>query len=184
MPAAAQRHLPKQEAIGRAEALLRHYGRGAEHHHQPDEDQQQRDREQPFVDADALGHLFAASRSAASDLLALLLPCRQLPDKLLEDPSAMLVTVELVEAGAGRGEQHNIARGRSFAGALHGRFQSSRLRQSRRLAPAIRSSPPPHQWCKRASRAPSADRSARRNRCLCPCRRESGECGRETIPAP
>ena len=108
MPAPAQ---PSAAAgtVGRAKALLGHHRRGAEDHHQSDEDQQQRDREQPFVDADALGHLFTASRSAAAHLFALLLPRRQVPDQIFEDPSAMFVIVELIEAGAGRSQQHHVA---------------------------------------------------------------------------
>ncbi len=124
-PAARPRHLPYQEAIRRAEALFRHHGRGAEHHHQADEDQQQGDGEHPFVDADSLGHLFTASRNAASYLIAFLLPRRQLPDQLFEDLSALLVTVELIEAGTSRSQEHDVARTCGFAGALDCAFQRS-----------------------------------------------------------
>ena len=49
-------HLPQQKEVAGAVALLRHDGRGAEHHDQPDEDQEQGDREQPAIDTDALCH--------------------------------------------------------------------------------------------------------------------------------
>ena len=48
--------LPQQKKISGMISLLRHYGRGAEHHHQADKNQQQGHNEQQPVYADALRH--------------------------------------------------------------------------------------------------------------------------------
>src|SRR5208337_1186267 len=43
----------------------------------------------------------------------------QVSDELLEDPSALLVILELVEAGAGRGQNHDISGLRGVRGDFH-----------------------------------------------------------------
>ena len=51
---------------------------------------------------------------------------RERADQLLEDASAMLVILELVEAGAGRRQQNRVAGLRVFGGECHGAVQRSR----------------------------------------------------------
>ena len=88
----------EQEEVGRVVALAGHDRRGAEHHRQSNEDQQQHDTVEPFVDADAFGHCLLPFR-------------RELPGeyKFLEDAATMLIAVELVKAGAGRREQDDVS---------------------------------------------------------------------------
>src|SRR5208337_1688297 len=47
----------------------------------------------------------------------------QLSNQLFEDPSALLVILKLVEAGASRGQKHDVSRLRGMCGNLHGAVQ-------------------------------------------------------------
>ena len=143
-------HLPQQKAVGRTETLLRHDRRGAEDHHQSDEDQQQRDGEQPLVHTDALGHYLRLRVCCFPRVPGPALFRGHATHLFFEDPAAMLVAVELVEAGAGRGQQHHVSRSRRFSGTLHRILKRHGPDDFRAASPAIRSWPRPRRWCTRA----------------------------------
>ena len=48
--------LLQDEVIGRTKPFLGHHGGSTEHHDQADEHEQHRDRKQPSIDTDTLGH--------------------------------------------------------------------------------------------------------------------------------
>src|SRR5580658_375281 len=54
----------------------------------------------------------------------------ELPHQTLEDTSAVLIILKLIEAGAGRREQHHVAGPRGMPGGFHGALQRFRALQS------------------------------------------------------
>ena len=102
-----------------AKLLLRGDGGGAENHYRPKQAQHQRHYKEPAVGIGTsrqvihpLSEESCLSNSRAIDA-----------NEFLEDMSAMLVILKLVEAGAGRSENHDVARLGGMCGDLHGAVQ-------------------------------------------------------------
>src|SRR5256884_272885 len=89
--------------------------RGAEDHHGTEETQRQRHSKEPAVILQSSRHVLSPSSRSCTRRLPL-----QLMHQFFEDAAAVFVVLKLIEAGACRGQEHDVAGPRCVRGNLHG----------------------------------------------------------------
>src|SRR6266852_4115327 len=94
---------------------------GAQDHHRAEEAQHHRHSEQPAITFESSWHRSSSSPGTRTRGLPL-----QLVHQILEDAAAVLVVIKLVEAGARRREEYDIAGPRSLRSKFYRALDRSR----------------------------------------------------------
>ncbi len=125
-PEAQPQKLAQQKVRAVSVQVPRRHGRSAEHHDRADQAQRQRRAKHPSVGLKWPWHLLCNDLSRGGSGRVFFF---QIADELLEHAPAVLVIFKLIEAGAGRRQQHGVSRPRRAA------------RRFPRRAPAFRRAP-------------------------------------------